>query len=909
MKNIILVFLTFFCCQSIEAQPNTWQTRGIGGGGALFSPAINPANPNEIYMGCNMTELFHTTNQGATWQEMPFQQIQGGLFSEVQFTQDPNIRYCVNHAAKDNVDRLRPFKTDDNGATWYPLIAPINEGAGVLRLFADYNSPSRIVLADYNQIFFSTNGGGSFTKIYETANATIGNHIAGVCFDQQNIYICGENGIFYSNNNGNTWTSLATQGLATDEKILSFTWARTGDSLKFVCLTANRVWSGIRPGSTFWESMRGIFTMMNANGSWQRHTTGINSANGDYVVWLGMAQNDTSTVYAAGGNGYLKPIVMKSVNSAAWQHVFFNQNNQNIATGWSGHLGDHNWDYGGAPQGFKVCASNANIIVSTDMGFTHISTNGGNTWKQMYLNSADQNTMNVTTPKKKNYRSNGLENTTSWHLTWLNAQKMVGSFSDICGIISADSGSSWKFLPYYENTTYRTLQHNNGTIYTATSSVHDLYQSNRIYDQSIDAGTGKIYFSRDNSLTFNILKNFNHPIVWIALDPNTPSVMYASVLHSDTAIGGIYRTTNLQDSTNATWTKLANPTRANGHPFNIHVLNNGDLVASFSARAPTVSSQFEASSGVFYFNQATQTWADRSHSNMRFWTKDITLDPSDATQSTWYAAVFQGWGNVAMQGTGGLYRTNDKGLTWTKISNEFRVNSATVHPTNPQIVYYTTETNGLWYTTNALSNTPNFERVENYTFRHPIRVFFNPFNINELWTTSFGNGLKMGVQNSVLPLSILDFSGNTQAEGNLLYWHIQGMHEAQNIVLEKSDDAQKFTPLSIITHNELSYLDKNILPINYYRLKVNYNNHYIYSKIIALKKDNYNENIIVYPNPTNDILFIKNVKHTEGGYITNAQGQIILNISANSHQLDISQLPKGIYFLIIDNKSIKFLKE
>jgi hypothetical protein len=300
----LLALLPLFSI-NINAQPTTWTTTGIGGGGALYSPSINPANPNEIYMGCDMTELFQTTNQGATWTEKPFQQIQGGLYSEVQFTQDPTIRYCINHAAKDNVDKVRPFKSDDGGTTWYPLIAPLDPASPVVRLFADYKSPSRVVLVDYGQIFFSTNGGGAFTRIFQTANSTIGNHVAGVCFDGLSVYICCEDGIFYSNDNGTSWQWLVTDGIASGDKILSFTYARTGNALKFVCLTANRVWAGIRPGSTYWASMRGIFTMSNVNGHWTPRTTGINSPAGDFVVWLGMAQNDTSTVYAAGGDAYL----------------------------------------------------------------------------------------------------------------------------------------------------------------------------------------------------------------------------------------------------------------------------------------------------------------------------------------------------------------------------------------------------------------------------------------------------------------------------------------------------------------------------------------------------------------------------------------------------------------------------
>jgi Secretion system C-terminal sorting domain len=750
MKNIKLIILSLLLFSGIGiAQPTSWQPVGIGGGGALFSPSINPSNPNEIYMGCDMTSLFKTTTQGSKWVELPFQQIQGGLFSEVQFTKDPTIRYCVNHAAKDNVDRLRPFKTDDNGKTWYPLIAPINESGGVLRLFADYNSPSRIIVADYHQIFISTNGGGNFTRIYQSPTPTLGNHIAGVCFDGSSIYIACEDGIYCSKDNGNTWTWMTCTGLATGEKILSFTYARTGNALKFVCLTANRVWAGIRPGSTYWDSMRGIFTMKNTNGTWTRHTAGISSANGDYVVWLGMARNDTSTVYAAGGNSSLKPVVMKSVNGQAWTHKFMQVNNQNILTGWSGQQGDANWDYGSAPQGFQVCPINPNIVITTDLGFAHITTDGGTTWRQLYVSPNDQNTMGVNTPKKKLYRSIGLENTGSWHITWLDQQRIMAGYTDIGGISSPDGGKNWKMTAILENSTYRILKNNDGKVYAATSSVHDLYQSDRIYDQSIDAGGGKIYYSKDNGISFSVLKDFQHPVVWLTIDPNNITTMYAAVAHSDTAIGGIYKTTTLQQGTSAIWTKLPSPQRANGHPFNIHVLQNGDVVATFSARMPTPTSAFMATSGIFYFNNTTKTWSDRSHPSMYYWTKDITIDPNDITQNTWYVAVFQGWGNVAMQGTGGLYRTKDRGITWTKISNEFRVNSATVHPYNANLLYYTTETNGLWYSQNATANMPTFSQVASYTFRHPVRVFFNPYILNEIWVASFGGGTKIGIDRNL----------------------------------------------------------------------------------------------------------------------------------------------------------------
>jgi hypothetical protein len=44
--------------------------------------------------------------------------------------------------------------------------------------------------------------------------------------------------------------------------------------------------------------------------------------------------------------------------------------------------------------------------------------------------------------------------------------------------------------------------------------------------------------------------------------------------------------------------------------------------------------------------------------------------------------------------------------------------------------------------------TPDWMLVSSYPFRQPERVFFNPYNLDEMWVTSFGNGMKVGLMNS-----------------------------------------------------------------------------------------------------------------------------------------------------------------
>ena len=62
MKKILLLIGCIVLCLSTFSQPNSFSPRGVGGGGALFFPKINPGNDNEFYISCDMSELFHSTD-------------------------------------------------------------------------------------------------------------------------------------------------------------------------------------------------------------------------------------------------------------------------------------------------------------------------------------------------------------------------------------------------------------------------------------------------------------------------------------------------------------------------------------------------------------------------------------------------------------------------------------------------------------------------------------------------------------------------------------------------------------------------------------------------------------------------------------------------------------------------------
>lgn len=763
MKKSITLFMSLVLSSiTLLSQPVSWTPKGIGGGGALFSPSINQGNNNEYYIACDMGELFHTTDFGLAYSQAHYQQFIGGHNSKVCFTSTANLLYSIRYLA----DVATPCKSIDNGVTWTTLAGNPDGSEDVYTIHVDYNNPTRVIISTYGNIYFSNNGGTTFTSFHTALDNNAGNVVGGVFFSGNTIYVGTNDGVLTSVNTGTNWSTATITGLPSTQRIWSFTAAKVGTATKLYCLTGdvNDIYVGLQ-GSDYYDFCKGIYSCNYGSTNWTSRSNGINLAS-DFPMFIDMAENDTSIVYAAGSNDNGEPTIFKTTNSGGnWTNTFITATNQNIITGWSGQGGDRGWGYGECPFGFDVAANNAQAVIFGDFGFCHKTTNGGTSWQQAYVNTANQHPANANTPIKQSYTSIGIENTTCWQVFWADANNMWACYSDIRGIRSTDAGNSWSFnyTGNSANSTYRVAKGSNGTMYAASSNVHDMYQSTRLTDALLDSSdaNGKIIYSTNNGLTWQNLKVFNHPVFWIELDPNNANRAYASVIHykNGTGTGGVYRCDNLSNLATSTWTLVPNPPRTEKHPASLKVLNDGKLIATYSGRR-TSAGAFTASSGVFIYDPAANTWTDVSHTGMYYWTKDIVVDPNDATQNTWYACVFSGWGG-APNGLGGLYKTINRGTSWTKLTGTTidRVTSCTFNPNNANQIFITTEGQGLWKSSNINNATPTFTNVTNYPFQQPERVFFNPYNTSEIWVTSFGNGMKMG---TILTTGEMEFDQDAQ---------------------------------------------------------------------------------------------------------------------------------------------------
>lgn len=170
-KNYILIICITFISFIGIAQPTSWNSRGIGGGGALFSPSINQGNNNEFYISCDMSELFHTTNFGGSYSQVHFSQFTGGHNSKVCYTSTSNLLYSISYIN----DIGTPVKSNDNGINWTTLSGNPDPGSDVYTIHVDYNNSNRIIISTYGEIYFSNNGGTSFTQFHIATNTENGN--------------------------------------------------------------------------------------------------------------------------------------------------------------------------------------------------------------------------------------------------------------------------------------------------------------------------------------------------------------------------------------------------------------------------------------------------------------------------------------------------------------------------------------------------------------------------------------------------------------------------------------------------------------------------------------------------------------------------------------------------------------
>lgn len=761
MRLVFLIFCSMLAFTTFSQTPALWIPKGIGGGGAIQNPAISPFNGNRLFMSCDMSEMFETTDYGQHWHNLSFNQLEGGLYGKVCFTQDSTLCYAIG---LNSSSTYAPKKSTDGGLNWSNM-SPNPCVVSAYRIFADPQNGQRLLLSDKNHIYFSNNGGSSYITL-ETDAAVTGLHLAGVFFDGANIYVCSNKKLFISGDGGNTFPTVIAHtaaGIAGTEGVVSFAGARQGANTRFYCTTIAAANLSTRTTGADVAFFAGLYTMRNPFSGWNALSSNLAAATtgSEKAYYVAMLPTDTSTVYLGGSiiqSGATFGTVYKTTDSGnSWSNLFLdntvNTNNQDISTGWVGASTQsnyaHTWVGINTTEGICIDPNNINRLVRTDKSAIHTSVDGGNTWQQAYVNPADAHPPGAPFSNTQYYATSGLETTVNYWLTWIDSLHLMASVADISAILSNDGGHKWSYdynpnnlyagAPLRINDVVMTLKHpQTQVLYAATG---DIVGSNGVWDDSrLSQSRGRICFSSDNGHSWQVLHDFGWPVSFLEMDHNHPDTMYACVHDTiNGSVGGIYRCNAVSAGAASVWTRLNAPARADKRPSCVYALNDGGLMAAYYPLDSTGAYQFAAQSGVFYSADGGNSWSDRTAAGMKYYTFSTIPDTNDSNQQTWWAFVGAGG-----SGTAGLYRSVDRGLNWVNVMPGTPVLSATFHPSRPNEAYICSQFNGLYYATGTNSNVFVPAPQGNYPFRSPQRVFFNPYQCNEVWISSFGNGLSVG---------------------------------------------------------------------------------------------------------------------------------------------------------------------
>lgn len=182
----------------------------------------------------------------------------------------------------------------------------------------------------------------------------------------------------------------------------------------------------------------------------------------------------------------------------------------------------------------------------------------------------------------------------------------------------------------------------------------------------------------------------------------------------------------------------------------------------------------------------------------------------------------------------------------------------------------------------------------------------------------FGFAIKGGAGSEVsLPIDLLSFKGQCENNEVILNWQTASEKNNDYFTIERSIDTETWEVIGTKdgagNSNEIrnyDLLDPKPLEKAYYRLKqTDINGNFDYSKPIFVKCDQEKAlQPLIYPNPSSGLLSIQNALVGQKITLLNQLGQVLHQEILNSTQkdLDLSYLPKGVYFVEISDENRSF---
>ncbi len=263
----------------------------------------------------------------------------------------------------------------------------------------------------------------------------------------------------------------------------------------------------------------------------------------------------------------------------------------------------------------------------------------------------------------------------------------------------------------------------------------------------------------------------------------------------------------------------------------------------------------------------------------------------------------------------------------------FKVTPTTNHPTGSyNITLYYENTELPTFILNIQSMVKGAESINNSTndATNSVAVIYNQtaFGTHHKFTAQFNTGFSgFGLSNAIpgqLPVELSHFKALASTRSIQLDWATTAEVDNKGFELQRSTNPTNgFRNITWVngagTTSKKQFYTFNDFDVieglhYYYRLKqVDFDGKFEYSNIVSAKIESNTKQIRLVPNPARDIVRLElneTLKEKTIISIYNTQGKRLKDIFYNeSLEIDISLLPKGIYFLNIKNSEIDQTKK
>lgn len=745
-----------------------WSDVGFGGGGRFRGPVLSPHDPSLILLTGDMGAAYRTTDAGANWRMIPYDQLRRLVQSNVResaqqriwgFNPDPARAYVVFTGST-----LGFMRSDDAGENWRTISGPwethdVREGhQDAPRLVVFSNTRHGVGFAAFNpgssktalkkqgvRLYRTTDGGDTWTRFSDLPAGS--GHIFALQFVSTSpgrVLAAAGNGIFLSDNDGLTWRAV-TAGLP-----------RSGDSdgndsngihpIDMAGSESKGVFYATFPSSfdKAGNFAGGLYRSGDGGATWRpggRDGLFIDAAKPTQFFQVATAESDPSCVYLVmRGPLTLNPhdtgismLYRSDDGGDTWQATLFQHPDQPgynvVNTSWN----TRQWGWQRHVSGIAVYPTNPDVVTASSSSCFLISRDRGRTWRQIH---APDGTIS-------GQPGGGLQIMSVWNYYFdpHDYDRRYIASTDFSGWFASKDGTVWEQHiegnPWNQNSYALAIDPDvKGRLWAAASTTHDIPTWK--YQRGLGTYRGGVVLSNDGGRTWlseEVNKGLpGRSVTDIWLDPRSP--VEARRLWVAVPGHGAYFSQDGGKSWEA---------RNNGiHPKNLNVLRitatpSGDRLYMLTTICYSPSG---LQPGALYTSDDEGlTWQQLWRRPGVVFPNYITIDPHNS--SILYLSALAKTPD-ADAADGGVWRSTDAGKTWEPFFTHPSY-AVSVDPRNPGHIYVSSwarSGDGLHFSND---NGKTWQRLTGYPFWRPMIVAFDPKRADRIYVTNFGAGTISGV--------------------------------------------------------------------------------------------------------------------------------------------------------------------